>query len=47
LVVKLEERLGYRWEDSIKIDTSEVGSEDLNWIQLFQDRIEYLDFLIR
>jgi len=28
----------HRWEDNIKIDLQEVGCEDMDWIQLAQDR---------
>jgi hypothetical protein len=27
-----------RWEDNIKMDIREVGWEDMNWIDLAQDR---------
>jgi len=27
-----------RWEDNIKTDLQEVGCEDMNWIELAQDR---------
>jgi hypothetical protein len=27
-----------RWEDNIKMDIREVGWEDMNWIELAQDR---------
>jgi hypothetical protein len=27
-----------RWEDNIKMDILEVGWEDMNWIELAQDR---------
>jgi hypothetical protein len=27
-----------RWEDSIKMDHQEVGSEGMDWIELVQDR---------
>ena len=27
-----------RWEDNIKMDLQEVGCEDINWIELAQDR---------
>jgi hypothetical protein len=27
-----------RWEDNIKMDIREVGGEDMNWIELAQDR---------
>jgi hypothetical protein len=28
----------HRWEDSIKMDLTEVGQEDMDWINLDQDR---------
>jgi len=28
----------YRWEDNIKMDLQEVGCEDMDWIELAQDR---------
>jgi hypothetical protein len=31
-------RLRSRWEDNIKMDLQEVGWEDMNWIELAQDR---------
>ena len=27
-----------RWENNIKMDLQEVGCEDMNWIELAQDR---------
>ena len=27
-----------RWEDNIKVDLQEVGCEDMDWIELAQDR---------
>jgi len=43
LVVKPEEkrplgRLRRRWEDNIKMDLQEVVCEDMDWIELAQDR---------
>jgi len=32
------ERTELRWEDNIKMDLQEVGCEDINWIELAQDR---------
>jgi hypothetical protein len=32
------ERIGYRWEDNIKMDLQEVGCRALDWIKLAQDR---------
>ena len=31
-------RLGYRWEDNIKMDLQEVECEGMDWIELAQDR---------
>ena len=31
-------RLGYRWEDNIKMDLREVGCDLGNWIDLARDR---------
>jgi len=31
-------RSRHRWEGNIKIDLQEVGCEDLDWIELLQDR---------
>jgi len=28
----------HRWEDNIKMDLQEVGCEDMDWIDLAQDR---------
>jgi hypothetical protein len=28
----------HRWEDNIKMDLREIGFEDVDWIQLAQDR---------
>jgi hypothetical protein len=30
--------LGYRWEDIIKLNLREIGSEVVDWIHLAQDR---------
>jgi hypothetical protein len=30
-------RLGYRWEDNIKMDRQEVGCGGIDWIELAQD----------
>jgi hypothetical protein len=32
------------WEDNIKIDLREIGFDGANWIQLTQDRIQWLGF---
>jgi hypothetical protein len=31
-------RPGRRWEDNIKIDLEKVGCEDMDWIELAEDR---------
>ena len=31
-------RSGHRWEDSIKMGVKEIGSENMNWNHLAQDR---------
>lgn len=33
------------WENNIKMNLWEVGSENLNWIQLAQDRVPQWTFL--
>jgi len=33
------EDLGHRWEDNIKMDLGEIGINEVNWIQLAQDRV--------
>jgi hypothetical protein len=35
------ERSMYRCEDNIKIDLRETGSEDVSWIHLAQDRVQW------
>jgi hypothetical protein len=35
---RLLERPKHRWEDNIKIDLQEVGSEGMDWVDLAQDR---------
>jgi hypothetical protein len=32
-----------RWEDNIKMDLSEIGIDEANWIQLPQDRVQWRD----
>jgi hypothetical protein len=32
-----------RWEDNIKMDLSEIGFEDVDWIHLAQDRDKWLN----
>jgi hypothetical protein len=31
-----------RWEDNIKMDLREIGIDGENWIQLAQDRVQWL-----
>jgi hypothetical protein len=35
-------RLRRSWEDNIKMDLKEVGSGDMDWIELAQDRDRWL-----
>jgi hypothetical protein len=28
----------HRWDDNVKMDLQEVGCEDMDWIDLFQER---------
>jgi hypothetical protein len=35
---RLQGRIRRRWEDNIKMDLQEVGCEDVDWIELAQDR---------
>jgi hypothetical protein len=30
-----------RWEDNIKMDRREIGIDGVNWIQLYQDRVQW------
>ena len=34
-----------RWEDNIKMDVRDVGSDAGDWIDLAQDRVQSLDYL--
>jgi hypothetical protein len=34
-----------RWEDNIKKDLREIGINGANWIQLAQDRVQWLTFV--
>ena len=34
-----------RWEDNIKMDLQEVGSEGMDWIELAQDRDRWRAFV--
>jgi hypothetical protein len=38
-------RLGRRWEDNIKTDLREIGSDGANWIQLAQVRVRWRAFV--
>jgi hypothetical protein len=38
------ERPRFRWEDNIKLDLTETGIDGANWIQLAQDRVQWLAF---
>jgi hypothetical protein len=33
------------WENNIKIDLREIGIDGANWIQLYQDRVQWRAFL--
>jgi len=33
-----------RWEDNIKLDLREIGSDGANWIQLAQDSVQWRFF---
>jgi hypothetical protein len=35
------ERPRRRWEDNIKMDVRRIGIDGENWIQLFQDRVQW------
>jgi hypothetical protein len=34
-----------RWEDNIKLDLGEIGIDEVNWIQLAQDRVQWWAFV--
>jgi hypothetical protein len=36
-----------RWEDNIKVDTKKVECEDVDWIQVTRDRVQWLVLLQR
>jgi hypothetical protein len=38
-------RRRHRWEDNLKLDLSEIGIDGANWIQLAQDRVQWLAFV--
>jgi hypothetical protein len=35
----------HRWEDNIKLDLRERGTDGANWIQLAQDRVQWRAFV--
>jgi hypothetical protein len=39
------ERLRRRWEDNIKLDLREIGTDEANWIRLAQDSDRWRDFV--
>jgi hypothetical protein len=34
-----------RWEDDIKMDLMEIGTNEANWIRLAQDRVQWRAFV--
>jgi hypothetical protein len=38
-------RPGRRWEDNIKMDVREIGTDGANWIRLAQDRVQWRAFV--
>jgi hypothetical protein len=34
-----------RWEDNIKLDLKEIGIDGVNWIQMAQNRVQWLAFV--
>jgi hypothetical protein len=46
-MTSLDEYLAYRrrkggfWKDNIKMDCSAMGCEDVDWIELVEDRIQW------
>jgi len=34
-----------RWEENIKMGVREIGIDGVNWIQLAQDRVQWLAFV--
>jgi hypothetical protein len=38
-------RYRHRWEDNIKLDLGEIGTDGVNWIQLAQDRVQWWTFV--
>jgi hypothetical protein len=39
------ERPRHRWEDNIKMDLREIGINEVNWIQLAQDMVQWWAFV--
>jgi hypothetical protein len=35
----------HRWEDNIKLDLREIGTDGTNWIWLAQDRLHWWAFM--
>jgi hypothetical protein len=38
-------RTRYRWEDNIRLDLEEIGCDDVDWIDLAQDRDQWWAFV--
>jgi hypothetical protein len=38
-------RRRHRWEDNIKTDLREIGINEVNWIQLAKDRVQWRAFV--
>jgi hypothetical protein len=38
-------RPGCRWEYNIKMDLREIGIDEVNWIQLAQERVQWQAFV--
>jgi hypothetical protein len=36
--------IGCKWKDNIKMDVRETGYEDVNWVVLAQNRVQWLGF---
>jgi hypothetical protein len=34
-----------RWQDNIKLDLREIGTDEANWIRLAQDRVQWRAFV--
>jgi hypothetical protein len=34
-------RRRHRWKDNIKLDLKEIGSEDVGWLHLAQDKVRW------